>query len=152
MKPLLVLMAAFSVSLIGLKLFLGEWSGVLAGNMAMATMLLFTALGHFAFTKGMTMMLPDFIPYKKELVYFAGVIEMAAAAGLLIPAVRETTAILLIIFFVLLLPANVYAALKRVDYQKGTYDGKGARYLWFRVPLQLLFIGWVSYFSLYSHS
>ena len=140
MKPLLVLIAAFTVTIIGLRLFTQEWNCVLAGNIAMTTMLLFTAVGHFAFTKGMMLMLPGFIPFKKALVHLTGVVEAAATIGLLIGPLREITAILLIVFFVLLLPANIYAALKRVDYQKGTYAGQGVSYLWFRVPLQLLFI------------
>lgn len=142
------MIAAFIVSLVGLKLFSSEWNYSLAGNIAMASMLFFTAIGHFAFTKGMTMMLPDFVLFKMELVYLTGVIEAAAAIGLLINSLRETTAILLIVFFVLLLPANIYAALKNVNYQKGTYDGQGLTYLWFRVPLQLFFIAWIVYFSL----
>jgi len=150
MKPLLVLIAAFLISLVGLEIVSGEWNYRLAGNIAMASMLLFTAIGHFAFTKGMTMMLPDVVPFKKELVYLTGFIEAAAAIGLLVNSFRGITAILLIIFFVLLLPANIHAALKNVDYQKGTYDGQGLTYLWFRVPLQLFFIGWVVYFSLYN--
>ena len=28
------------------------------------------------------------------------------------------------------------------DYQKATVDGNGLNYLWFRIPLQLLFIAW----------
>lgn len=150
MKPLIVLLAAFAISLIALRLFFGEWDYRLAGNMAMSVMLLFTAVAHFAFTKGMTMMLPDFVPYKTAVVYFTGVLEAAAAVGLLFSATRELTATLLIVFFELLLPANIYAALKGVDYQKGTYGPRNVTYLWFRVPLQLLFIAWVSYFSLYS--
>lgn len=148
MKPLLVLIVAFLISLVGLEIVSGEWNYRLAGNIAMASMLLFTAIGHFAFTKGMTMMLPDFVPFRKELVYLTGILEAAAAIGLLIGSSREITAILLIIFFMLLLPANIYAALKNVDYQKGTYDGQGLTYLWFRVPLQLFFIAWIVYFSL----
>lgn len=116
----------------------------------MAAMLLFTAIGHFAFAKGMTMMLPDFVPFKKQVVYLTGVIEATAAAGLLIGSLREVTAILLIVFFVLVLPANIYSALKNVDYQKGTNEGPSVNYLWFRVPLQLFFIAWVAYFGLYS--
>lgn len=126
-----------------------EWDYFLTGNIAMSAMLLFTAIGHFAFSKGMTMMLPRFVPFKVQVIFITGVIEVAAAAGLLMPSWRETTAILLIAFFVLILPANIFAALTRVDYQKGTNEGPGMRYLWFRVPLQLFFIGWVVYFSLY---
>jgi uncharacterized membrane protein len=56
---------------------------------------------------------------------------------------------MLIVFFLSILPANVNAAIKRIDYQKGTSTGKGVQYLWFRVPLQLFFIGWVYYFGIY---
>ena len=43
-----------------------------SGRIAMSAMLAFTAVAHFVFTKGMTMMLPDFIPYKIETVYLTG--------------------------------------------------------------------------------
>jgi uncharacterized membrane protein len=98
MKPFWVLLVAFAVSLVGVKVFSGEWGYLLAGNMAMAVMLLFTAIGHFAFKKGMAMMLPNFIPFKVQVVLVTGLIEIAAAVGLLIPSLRETTAILLITF------------------------------------------------------
>ena len=42
-------------------------------------------------------MIPDFIPYKMFWVYFTGVLEIAAGIGLMIPQLRETTAILLIV-------------------------------------------------------
>ena len=90
----------------------------------------------------MAMMMPDFIPYKFELVYFTGIIEIAAAIGLLIPKLKVITAWLLIAFFILLLPANINAAINHIDYEKGTFDGDGVGYLWFRVPLQILFIVW----------
>jgi uncharacterized membrane protein len=151
MKPLWVLLVAFAVSLLGVRVFSGEWVYSLAGNVAMAVMLLFTAIGHFAFKKGMAMMLPNFIPLRVQVVLMTGLIEIAAAVGLLIPSLRETTAVLLITFFILILPANIYAALKGVDYQKGTYDGPNVSYLWVRVPLQVFFIGWVIFFSLYYH-
>lgn len=148
MKPLYVLLVSFVVSLLLTRLITGSFDYLLSGRIAMAVMLFFTAIGHFAFTKGMTMMMPGFVPFKKQLVWFTGFVEIAAAAGLLVPAVQQTTAWLLIAFFVLILPANINAALKHIDYQKGTYEGPGAAYLWFRVPLQLLFIGWVYWFAL----
>jgi uncharacterized membrane protein len=120
-------------------------------------MLIFTAIAHFAFSPGMEMMLPSFIPYKPAVIYFTGVIEFAAAIGILIPGLRVVTAWLLIAFFILILPANIYAAIKNVDYQKAAYDGNGLNYLWFRLPLQLFFIVWTYLFAIkevsinYSH-
>ena len=142
MKPLIVLITVFTISLITTKLIRGNLLIALSGRIAMSVMLVFTAVAHFAFTKGMSMMVPDFIPYKTEIIYFTGIIEIAAAIGLLIPNVRIITAWLLIAFFILILPANIYAAMKQIDYQHGTFDGNGLTYLWLRVPLQILFIVW----------
>jgi len=146
MKPLIVLLVSFVIALIVTRLIVGDFNVALSGRIAIASMLAFTAIGHFAFTKGMVMMIPDFIPFKKALVYFTGVIEILAAVGLLIPSFKALTAWLLIIFFILLLPANINAAIPHIDYQKGTFTGSGVAYLWFRVPLQILFILW-TYFS-----
>lgn len=142
MKPLVVLFITLAISLLVTKLT-GNYNPTLSAQIAMAVMLAFTAIGHFKFTHGMTMMIPAFIPFKKELVYLTGFIEIAAAIGLLVPATRTVVAWLLIVFFIVLLPANINAAVKHIDLEKGTFNGPGPKYLWFRVPLQILFIGWV---------
>jgi len=142
MKPLIVLLTVFVISVIATKVFSGTYNYSLSGRMALSLMLLFTATAHFAFAKGMAMMIPDFIPYKTQTVYLTGIIEIAAAIGLFIPNFRIVTAWLLIAFFLFILPANIYAAIKKVDYQNGTFDGNGLPYLWFRIPLQILFIAW----------
>ena len=142
MKPLFVLLGAFAISLLATKFFTKTSDLPLSGRVAMSVMLVFTAIGHFAFTKGMAMMIPDFMPYKTEVVYLTGVIEIIAAVGLLIPSSRVWTGWALILFFILLLPGNIKAAIDHVDYQKATLDGSGPTYLWFRIPLQLLFIAW----------
>jgi uncharacterized membrane protein len=148
MKPLIVLLAVFIISLFTIKIISHEYDIALAAQIAMSAMLLFTAIAHFAFTKGMTMMIPDIIPFKTAIVYLSGVAEIICAIGLLIPSYRVITAWVLIVLFVLLIPANINAALKRINYQKGTYDGDGPHYLWFRIPLQLFFIGWIIFCAL----
>lgn len=142
MKPLIILLSVFVISVSINKKLNSNFEFALSGRVAIATVLLFTAIGHFVFTKGMTMMLPDFFPFKTETVYLTGILEVAAAIGLFIPSFRVVTAWLLIVFFILILPANIYAAIKHIDYQKGTFDGNGLNYLWFRIPLQILFIIW----------
>ena len=106
-------------------------------------MLLFTAIGHFVFTEGMSMMIPKFIPLKESFVYLTGVFEILLAIGLLIPRLKDISGWVLIIFLLLMLPANIYASINNVNYQKGTFDGNGLTYLWFRIPLQILFIIWI---------
>lgn len=146
----IVLLIVFVLSLFVLKLSRGAYNFALSGRIAMSAMLIFTAMGHVLFTKGMSMMLPDSIPYKIELVYLTGLIELIAAIGLLLPRFRVMTAWWLIIFFILLLPSNVYAAVKHVDLMKATFDGNGLTYLWFRIPLQIFFIIWVYLSSIKS--
>ena len=147
MKPLLVLLIVFAIALLATKILQHDWNFIFAGNAAMSTMLLFTAIGHFVYSKGMVMMMPGFIPFKTAMVYLTGLIEIAAAIGLLILSTRHFTAFMLIIFFITILPANINAAIHKVDFQKGTYAGSGTNYLWFRVPLQVFFIIWVWYFG-----
>jgi uncharacterized membrane protein len=142
MKPFFVLIITFFVSLLILRLT-GFSNLFLAGNIAMSAMLVFTAIGHFAFTKGMVLMMPAFIPFKTFLVYITGLIEILAAIGLFISSWQLLTARLLIVFFMLMLPANIYAAARHVDYQKANYEGPGLSYLWFRIPFQLFLIAWV---------
>ncbi|WP_419699906.1 DoxX family protein [Mucilaginibacter sp. NFX135] len=142
MKVLIILLGTFGIGLVVTKLS-GDFNIKLSAQIAIAVMMAFTALGHFKFTQGMAMMMPSFIPYKKQVVYITGVIEIAAAAGLLIPTTRTLTAWCLILFFIVLTPANINAAMKHINMEKGTFDGPGPAYLWFRIPLQLLFIAWV---------
>jgi uncharacterized membrane protein len=145
-KPFIVLLIAFILALATMKLFYPAVDFSLAGKIAMSAMLLFTAIGHFAFSKGMAMMLPSFIPFKKNVVYVTGFIEIAAAIGLLIPQTSMATGWWLIAFFILILPANINAAIHKIDYQKANTHGKGLSYLWLRAPLQIVYIAWIYFF------
>lgn len=142
MKPLIILLSSFIISLFIIKIINKEYNFALAGRIAMSIMLIFTAIGHFMFTKGMSMMIPKFIPYKETFVHLTGIFEILLAISLLIPRLKYIAGCTLIIFLLLMLPANIYASLNNVNYQKGTFDGNGVTYLWFRIPLQFLFIIW----------
>ena len=93
-------------------------------------------------------MLPSRVPFKKLVVYASGVAEILLGVGLLFPPIRHVAAIVLIAFLVLVLPANINAARQHINYETGESDGKGLKYLWFRVPMQVFLIGWIIYFSL----
>lgn len=142
MKPLIVLIVSFAISILAIKIIKKEYDFALAGRIAMAIMLVFTAIGHFVLTKGMTMMIPDFIPFKERFVQLTGVFEIVMAVGLLIPKYQSLSGWALIIFLILMLPANIYASVHKINYQTGTFDGHGLAHLWFRIPLQILFITW----------
>ncbi len=148
MKPLFVLCIAFIVSLIINNFFSSHVNVKLSGKIALAAMLVFTSLGHFIFTKGMILMLPNFIPYKAEIIYATGLVEILAAVGIFIPFTRSVTGVLLIVFFVLILPSNIYASIRHLNYETANFDGNGVAYLWFRIPFQLLLIAWTYFFVL----
>ncbi len=71
-----------------IKLLNKKFKWYLAGRIAMAIMLSFTAIGHFVFIEGITAMIPDFIPLKGELVYLTGILEITLGLGLLIPKLK----------------------------------------------------------------
>ena len=147
MITLIVLVGVFALVLFYHQIVRKRIDVGVAGRIAMSAMLLFTGVGHFVYTQGMTLMLPDFIPAKTEIVIFTGLLEILAAILLLIRKFQKIISVLLIIFLAVLLPANIHAAINHVNYQMADFSGRGTSYLWFRVPLQLLFIGWVWYFG-----
>ncbi|MBT2622314.1 MULTISPECIES: DoxX family protein [Chryseobacterium] len=152
MKLLTILFATFILALLGTKLFQGSWNFLFSGNLGMAVFILFTGFAHFKFQKGMAMMIPDFIPAKMFWVYITGIIEIAAGIGLMIPSIRETTAVLLIVFFVMVFIANINSSKKKVNIFKGDYTGPGMAYLYKeRLPMQVILILWTWYFGIYLH-
>ncbi len=148
MKPLVVLLSSFVIAIFVIRIVTKEYNFALSARIAMSIMLCFTAIGHFIFTKGMAMMIPKFIPFKEVFVHLTGLFEILIAIGLLIPRFKYLSGWALIIFLLLMLPANIYASVNTVNYQKGTFDGNGLAYLWFRIPLQILFIVWTYIFSI----
>jgi uncharacterized membrane protein len=116
------------------------------GRIALATMLIFTGSSHFFKTQEMIQMMPEFLPNKIQLVYFTGVMEIAFAIGLMFTRYSKWASIVLILFLLAILPANIIGSFKRVELG-GMENGPG--YLYFRIPLQFLFIGWAYYFGIH---
>ncbi len=146
MKPLLVLITSFIICIIIFRLLKKRIDYRLSGRIAMAVMLLFTAIGHFVFIEGMTAMIPNFIPFKESFVLITGFLEAFFALGLLIPKYKTYSGWLIIVFLILIVPGNIKAATENVNYRTGMLDGPSLNYLWFRIPLQVFFIAWVYFF------
>ncbi|KUG10901.1 hypothetical protein BEI02_14565 [Elizabethkingia sp. HvH-WGS333] len=152
MKLLSILFSVFIIALLGTKIIQGEWNWIFSGNLGMAVFIIFTGFSHFKFQKGMALMIPDFIPYKMFWVYFTGVLEIAAGIGLMIPQLREITAILLIVFYAVVFIANINSSKKRINIFKADYTGPGMKYLYKeRIPMQIILIAWTWYFGIYLH-
>jgi uncharacterized membrane protein len=141
MAPLIFLLATFAVLfLVNRFVLTGRLSTSFIGRASMAVMLLVTGVSHFTNTAELIEIMPEFLPAKRETVYFTGVCELLAAVGLLWDRTARLTALVLIVFFILVLPANIAGSLKAVDFGGMNY---GPLYLLFRIPLQVFFIWWV---------
>ncbi|MEU8206530.1 hypothetical protein [Streptosporangium sp. NPDC049046] len=109
----------------------------------MAAMLVVTATAHFVPAEvtfmpnhaDLVRMVPPIVPFPGAVVYATGVLELLGAAGLVVAATRRAAGIGLAALYVLLLPANVYAAVADVP-----FNGDEATPLWLRVPQQVLYI------------
>ena len=95
----------------------------------------------------MAAMLPPAIPYRMELIYVTGLLELLGAIGLWLPGLMRLTGVCLILMLVGILPANIYSAINHVEFGG---HGSGPAYLLIRVPFQLFLIGW-TYFATKQH-
>ena len=138
MAPLITLLATYAIARLALR---DRLDRSLPGRLALSAMLVVTGVTHFTATEALVAMVPPVLPAPGALVYATGVAELVFAVLLL---VRPTPALgwILAAFFLALLPANIYSAWEEVG-----LGGHGAAYLWFRVPLQLLFLVWAVYFT-----
>ena len=133
MTPLVILIVVFAVASLWLR---RRGNLALAGRIALAAMLVLTGVSHFTMTEALAQMIPPVLPEPTLLVLVTGVLELALALALLARPSRALGWVLAALF-VALLPANIYSALAGVG-----YGAHGAAYLWFRVPLQVLFVAW----------
>jgi uncharacterized membrane protein len=150
MIPLVLVIAALgfrALGAVGVRRF-ATWRASAAH--AMAVMLLVTASAHFVPASVTVMpnhadlvrMVPPFLPYAGLLVYLTGALELLGAVGLVVPNTRRIAGLGLAVLYVLLLPANIYAAVNDVPFQE-----EAPTPLWLRVPEQVLYIAialWVS--------
>ncbi|MEV4943407.1 DoxX family protein [Streptomyces zaomyceticus] len=110
----------------------------------LAVMLVLTATAHFLPSAvgpipgrhDLVAMVPPFVPFPGLAVYATGVLEILGAAGLVRQVTRWSAGIGLAGLFVLMLPANIYAAVEQIP-----FNGEAATPLWFRIPEQMVFIG-----------
>ena len=115
-----------------------------AGQIGIAAVFAFTALGHFVKGEEMAAMLPDSIPARPAIIFLSGLLEIFLAVLVVVPRYSEVAGTALCFFLVLVTPVNVYAAFKKVDFGG---HAAGPRYLWLRLPLQFVLLGWTYWFA-----
>lgn len=115
-----------------------------AGVVGLVITFLFTASGHFAQTAPIAAMLPPLVPARVPLVYLTGLLEIAVAVGIAVPATRRPAGIAAIAVLVVFFPVNVYAAVAHVGMGGHAW---GPIYLLIRTPLQALLIAYTWWFA-----
>jgi uncharacterized membrane protein len=98
----------------------------------------FTGTTHFSSMKAdYAAMVPGAVPppVRHRLVELTGVLQLAGAAGLLIPRTRRLAGLALCALLAAMFPANVAAARAGVPFR-----GRPATPLWVRAPVQALYI------------
>lgn len=147
MVPLIVQLLAWVVFwLVGLMgLLPAAASAVGALRFALAVMFVFTALSHFLprTRSDLVRMVPPALPAPGLLVTLTGFLELAGAAGLIVPSLARLAAFALAALLLAMLPANVYA-----DRVELLVAGRRATPLRWRLPMQAFWIGCVVWVAL----
>ncbi|WP_194814891.1 DoxX family protein [Nocardia sp. XZ_19_385] len=114
MAPLLVLAVITAIARLtgwlGDIAWLDSWAH--AATVGLAAMFLLTATAHFAEPRrsALVAMVPPQLPNPGVWVTLTGVLEIAGAIGLLIPATSKLAAICLALMMIAMFPANIRAA------------------------------------------
>ncbi|MGW5387031.1 DoxX family protein [Nocardia sp. NPDC003963] len=127
------------LGLIGVRRF-ATWR--ISAAHGLALLFTMTGIAHFApdsvtvmpSHNDLTAMVPSFVPFADFAVYATGVLELAGAVGLVVAGTRRWAAIGLAALLVIMIPANIHAALDDIP-----LNGEAATPLWFRIPEQVVY-------------
>ena len=92
-------------------------------------------VNHFTIPEWFLQIVPPRLPYKLELVYISGFLEILLGVMLLIPATRFYAAWGLILLLIAVYPANIYLA-----QTNGAAMNTTPLVAWGRLPFQFVFI------------
>ena len=114
------------------------------GRIGICVVFLFAALGHFFKTEQMLQMLPSWAPARRALIYLSGVVEVLFAIAVLAMPNPFYVGLCIISYLIVIFPSNIHAASHRISLGG---HAMGPRYLFARLPLQLLLIWWTYWFA-----
>lgn len=94
-------------------------------------------IGHFLIPKTFISVVPPYVPFPVEIVYFTGVCEIAGALALLYQPLRSLVGILLALLALCVTPVHIQMLI-----EADKYAGLGPVVLWGRLLFQPVFI-WI---------
>ena len=101
----------------------------------------FGGIGHFVLTKTFVSVVPPYVPYPLEMVYFTGVCEIAGALALLYQPLRRIAGLCLIALAICVTPVHIQMLIEAEKYK-----ALGPIALWVRLIIQPIFI-WIIWWS-----
>lgn len=107
--------------------------------LALAATFVAAGVAHFVWPERYARTIPPYLPAPLLLVYVSGIFEVLGGVGVLLPATRRAAGWGLVLLLIAVFPANLHMALHAGDFAHLA----PAWALWARLPMQLVFIGWV---------
>ena len=121
---------------------LADWRACMRWGLSLG--LVFAGIDHLLTPERYLPMMPSFVPFPAEVVFFTGLCELAGAVGLVVPRLRHLAGIMLAIYFVCVFPANIKNAIEGLSVA-GLPTANW--YYWLRLLFQPLVIWWTLYSS-----
>jgi uncharacterized membrane protein len=103
----------------------------------LAVFLIGAGVMHFVMPQFYVRIMPDYLPWHRELVYLSGVAEIACGLGLLVPRLRRAAAWGTIALMIAIFPANIHV----YQHQELIPQASPTMHL-LRLPLQAVIILW----------
>ena len=103
----------------------------------LAVFFIYFGIDHFLNVEFYLSIMPPAFPMHLEAVYISGLFEILGGVCVLIPSLRRIAALGLIALLVFVYPANIYMAITPEAFPEISIE-----LLYFRLPLQFLFIYW----------
>ena len=107
---------------------------------ALAAFMVFAGVMHFARPRPFVKIVPAWMPWPRAAVAVSGVAEVLLGAMTAIPATHALGGYGLALLFVAVFPANVNQAVNDVQFSRKRPIAR--RFLWARLPLQLVLVAW----------
>jgi uncharacterized membrane protein len=109
----------------------------------LAMFFVLAGFNHFFHTAFYLHIMPPYLPWPLPLVYVSGLFEILLGILLLVPKFTRIAAWGLIALLIAVFPANIHMAINH-----DVYPEYSAVALWIRLPLQLVLVGWTSWYAI----
>jgi uncharacterized membrane protein len=106
----------------------------------LAAFFVIAGAAHFVIPLSYLAIVPRWVPYPLQMVYFTGAAEIVGGVALLLPGLRSTAGVCLIALLISVFPANIQMLGTAVSTNAPLFY---QTILFFRLPLQPLLILWV---------